>query len=104
MGPGGPDPIWRGAAVGRRSAHVKRRILRGIRKQRQSDQYRQRDAQKSYQLVEPLISSWRQKAHEISSAFWGRLSVAAVAWPKFIPPGGTPKQEDDAKHHPLYNT
>src|SRR5712664_1907905 len=92
IGPRGPDPISRRTAVGRWSAHVERRILRRIRKQRQRDQYRQRDAQKSYQLVEPLISSRSQKAHEISSAFWGRLSVAAGAGASLNPPGGTPKR------------
>src|SRR6266581_2993207 len=46
-----------------------------IGEQRGGHQYRHRQAQKSDQLIKPLISGWCQKTHEISSAFWGRLSA-----------------------------
>src|SRR5882762_1591205 len=100
---GRPDPVSRRAAVGSWSAYVKRRVLRGIRKQRQRDQHRQRDAQETDELIEPFISSWCQKAHKVSSAFWGRLSVAAGAGASANPPGGTPEQDDDTKRQPLDN-
>src|SRR6266849_2248218 len=90
---GRSDPIPRRAAVGNWSAYVKRRILRRIRKQRQREQHRQRHTQKPNQLIEPLISSWSQKAHKFSSAFWGRLSVAAGAGAIALPLGGTTKRE-----------
>src|SRR5437899_9163152 len=39
-----------------------------------------------------LFSVGVRKRTKISSAFWGRLSVAAGAGAIAIPPGGTPKQ------------
>src|SRR5258707_15753226 len=78
-GPGRSNPISRRGVVEGWSTYVKRRIFRVIREQRQRHEYRERDIQKPYQLIEPLISSRRKNAHEVSSAFWGRLSVAAGA-------------------------
>src|SRR5713101_2394129 len=59
-GPGRSNPISRRGAVEARSTYVKRRIFWRIRKQRQRHEYRERDIQKPYQLIEPFISSRSQ--------------------------------------------
>jgi hypothetical protein len=77
-------------------ADVEGRVVRGINEGGQQQNCRN-DAQKSHQLVEPLVFRWGQKAHESLLSVWGRLSVAAGAGAFAIPLGGTLNANDDTK-------
>src|SRR5260370_34128260 len=77
----GPNPVVRQRSIRRWRGDVKSHVVWGIGNQGQCDEHCQNHEQKTDQLVEPLVFSRSQKAHEFLLSFWGRLRVAGwIRW------------------------